>query len=40
MGLGRVVGASLADGCKVPADEGWEIPAVVGGPVLEPVPVI
>ena len=35
MGLGRVVGASLADGCKVPADEGWEIPAAGNGPELK-----
>lgn len=36
VGSGRVVVASLADGCKVPADEAWEIPAAVVGPVPEP----
>lgn len=37
VGSVRIVVASLADGCKVPADEAWEIPAAVGEPVLEPV---
>ena len=36
VGSGMVVVASLADGCKVPADEAWEIPAAVVGPVPEP----